>query len=161
VFLIVGIVLLLLLPSPWNIVGAACAFVLFLGELFFWNRKVRGQPQQVGAQNLIGQTATVIFTCRPDGQVRVSGEIWAARCPSGADQGATVRIIGLDELTLIVEPTAGEDERPDADIPQDPGIPGSKVPEQLPPQRKPRVRRVPDTGPPETDNEGHMTPPSR
>jgi membrane-bound serine protease (ClpP class) len=110
VFLIVGVVLLLLLPSPWNLVGATCSFVLFLGELFFWNRKVRDQPNQVGAQNLVGQTATVVSSCHPDGQVRVSGEIWAARCPSGADQGATVRVIGVDGLTLVVESTAAGNE---------------------------------------------------
>jgi membrane protein implicated in regulation of membrane protease activity len=106
VFLIVGIVLLLLLPYPWNVVGATCAFVLFLGELFFWHRRVRGQPNKVGAQNLMGQTATVVSPCRPNGQVRVGGELWAARCPGGADHGDTVRVVGRDGLTLIVEPKA-------------------------------------------------------
>lgn len=52
------------------------------------------------------------------------------------------------------------DERPDADIPQDPGIPGSKVPEELPPQKKSHIEKVPDIGPPDADNEGHMTPPT-
>ena len=102
-FLIVGIVLLFLLPSPWNLVGAACSFVLFLGELAFWNRRVRGQPKAVGAQTLIGKTATVISPCHPDGQVRISGEIWAARCAGGADPGDTVTVVGRDELTLVVE----------------------------------------------------------
>jgi membrane protein implicated in regulation of membrane protease activity len=108
VFLIVGVVLLLLLPSPWNLVGCTCAFLLFLGELFFWNSKVRGKPKKVGAHNLVGQIATVISACDPDGQVRVSGEIWAARCPAGADKGETVRIVGLaiDSLTLLIEPEA-------------------------------------------------------
>jgi membrane protein implicated in regulation of membrane protease activity len=37
--------------------------------------------------------------------VRLSGEseIWRARCAQGADAGETVRIVGLDELTLLVE----------------------------------------------------------
>jgi membrane protein implicated in regulation of membrane protease activity len=105
VLLIVGLVLLFLLPYPWNVVGGTCAFVLFLGELFFWHRRVRGQPKKVGAQTLIGQTATVVSPCRPTGQVRVSGELWAARCPSGADDGATVKVVGRDGLTLIIEPT--------------------------------------------------------
>jgi hypothetical protein len=47
-------------------------------------------------------------------------------------------------------------ERPDQDIPQDPGIPGSKVPEEVPPQTKPGIKEVPDTGPPDSDDEGHM-----
>ena len=52
-----------------------------------------------------------------------------------------------------------EPERPQADLPQDPGIPGSKVPEEQPPRRRPHVKRVPDAGPSDTDDEGHMTPP--
>ena len=46
----------------------------------------------------------------------------------------------------------------DPDIPQDPGIPGSKVPEELPPQDDPEVERVPDSGLPDVDEEGHMAP---
>ena len=61
---------------------------------------VRGQPKKVGAQNLLGKTATVVSSCRPDGQVRVGGELWAARCPNGADRGATVEVVGRD-LELV------------------------------------------------------------
>jgi len=50
-----------------------------------------------------------------------------------------------------------EDERDDPNISQDPGIPGPKVPEELPPQDEPEVDEVPDLGLPDTDNEGHMT----
>ena len=102
-FAIVALVLLFLLPSPWNVVGFACSLVLFLCELAFWHRRVRGQPKKVGAQTLVGQTATVISACRPEGQVRISGEIWAARCPGGADTDDTVTVVGRDGLTLVVE----------------------------------------------------------
>jgi membrane protein implicated in regulation of membrane protease activity len=104
VFLIVALVLLLLLASPWNIVGFAICFFLFLGEVFFWNSRVRGKQARVGAQTLIGQTATVVSACRPDGQVRLAGEIWHARCASGtADPGDTVVVTARDRLTLVVE----------------------------------------------------------
>ena len=54
-----------------------------------------------------------------------------------------------------------DQERPDANIPQDPGIPGSKAAEELPPREKSHIERVPDTGaPPDFDDEGHMAPPS-
>ena len=53
----------------------------------------------------------------------------------------------------------GERERPDPDLPQDPGIPGTKVPEELPPQDEPEVvELVPDTGSPDVDDEGHRAP---
>jgi membrane protein implicated in regulation of membrane protease activity len=121
VFLIVGVVLLLLLPYPWNVVGGTCAFVLFLGELSFWHRRVRDQPKKVGAQNLIGQTATVVSPCRPKGQVRIGGEIWAARCPGGVDHGDTVRVVDRDGLTLIVEPVVDAPREGVSETPPEPG----------------------------------------
>jgi len=47
---------------------------------------------------------------------------------------------------------------PDPDLPQDPGIPGTKVPEELPPQDEPEVERVPDSDQPDVDDEGHQAP---
>jgi membrane-bound serine protease (ClpP class) len=57
----------------------------------------------VGAQTLVGKEAEVLAPCRPIGQVRIGGEIWQARCETGADAGETVRVIGLNGLTLLVE----------------------------------------------------------
>ena len=49
----------------------------------------------------------------------------------------------------------------DPDLPQDPGIPGSKTPEQLPPDdEEPEAERVPDAEQPDVDDEGHMSPQS-
>ena len=47
----------------------------------------------------------------------------------------------------------------DTDIPQDPGIPGEKSPEELPPDDAPDVADVPDAEQPDTDDEGHQAPP--
>jgi len=103
VFLLVAIALLLVLPSPWNAVGFAICFFLFIGEVVFWNSRVRGRRARVGAQTLIGQRATVVSPCHPDGQVRLQGEIWHARCAEGADPGDTVIVTARDKLTLVVE----------------------------------------------------------
>jgi hypothetical protein len=51
-----------------------------------------------------------------------------------------------------------EAEPPDPDLPQDPGIPGPKPPQQLPPDDEPEVERVPDWGEPDVDDEGHQDP---
>lgn len=51
-----------------------------------------------------------------------------------------------------------ERERPDPDLPQDPGIPGPKLPEQLPPQDEPEVPDVADSDLPDVDDEGHRAP---
>jgi hypothetical protein len=51
-----------------------------------------------------------------------------------------------------------EHEWPDPELPQDPGIPGSKAPEQLPPEDEPEVDDVPDAEQPDVDDEGHLAP---
>jgi membrane protein implicated in regulation of membrane protease activity len=102
VFLLVGVVLLFVLPSEWNVVLFAACLALFLGELVFWNRRVRDRRAQAGAETLIGRTATVVSACHPDGQVRLAGEIWEARCDGGADPGDTVVVTARDDLKLVV-----------------------------------------------------------
>jgi membrane protein implicated in regulation of membrane protease activity len=102
--LILAFVLLFLLPDPWNWIGFGTCAVLFGGELAFWNRTVRGRRPQVGAETLIGARGVTATPCRPDGQVRVEGALWAARCRTEADEGTPVTVVGRDELTLIVEP---------------------------------------------------------
>jgi membrane-bound serine protease (ClpP class) len=95
---------LFVLPSPWGIVAVAGAAVLEVGETAFWIWLSKRRRPQVGAEALIGATAEVVTACRPVGNVRVVGELWRARCEAGADPGDTVRIRGLEGLTLVVEP---------------------------------------------------------
>ena len=102
-FFLLAIVLLLVLDHPWNIVGFAICLVLFLCEGYLWNRTVKGRRSAVGPQTLIGQEAQVVSPCRPDGQVRLDGEIWEARCAAGANPGERVRVVARENLTLVVE----------------------------------------------------------
>jgi membrane protein implicated in regulation of membrane protease activity len=106
VFVAVAIVLLFVLPHPWNLVGFAAGLVCFGGEVAFWHRRVRHHRHAVGPQTLVGELATVVSTCRPTGQVRVQGEIWGARCEAGADPGDTVEVIGRRRLILLVARTS-------------------------------------------------------
>ena len=104
--IILAFILLFLLPSPWNLIGFLVAIPLWFVELLAWNRTVKHRRRVVGAQTLIDKDATVTEPCRPKGQVRLEGEIWEARCDAGADPGDTVRVVGRDDLTLVVEPVA-------------------------------------------------------
>jgi membrane protein implicated in regulation of membrane protease activity len=104
VFVLVALVLLFVLPSPWNVVGFAGGLACFSVEVVFWHRTVRGRRAAVGAQTLIGETGTVISPCRPTGQVQLLGEIWGARCDDGADPGDTVEVVAREGLTLMVKP---------------------------------------------------------
>jgi membrane protein implicated in regulation of membrane protease activity len=93
------------LDEPWDVLVVVGALVLEVGEIGFWFWYSKRRRVQVGAETLIGRPAVVITTCRPLGQVRVGGEIWAARCTTGADVGTEVRVEGRDDLTLVVEPS--------------------------------------------------------
>ena len=103
--LITGLVLLFVLPTPWNVIALLVGLLLWLGEVVAIWRLVRKKQVQAGAETLVGRMATVIAPCKPLGQVRLSGEseIWSARCVEGAEVGETVRVVGLDQITLIVE----------------------------------------------------------
>ena len=105
-FFVVALLLLLLLPSPWNVIGSVVALALAFGEVGFWQRKVRKRQVAAGAETLIGSRGTVVRALRPIGQVRVSGELWEATSKNGADPGEEVTVVGRDGLTLVVEPDA-------------------------------------------------------
>ena len=102
--ILLAIALLIVLPSPWNVVAFLVGLPLWMVELLAWNRTVKHRRRVVGAQTLIGKDAIVSTACRPRGQVRLGGEIWEARCDAGAAPGETVRIVGRESLTLLVVP---------------------------------------------------------
>ena len=102
--IIVAVVLLLILSSPWNLIAFLVLVPLWLLELFGWNRTVKNRRKAVGAETLIGKEAVVTVDCRPNGQVRLDGEIWEARCDACAAAGDKVRVIGRDGLVLVVSP---------------------------------------------------------
>jgi len=102
-FLLLALVLLIVLPSPWNVVALAVCLLLGVAELLFWQRRVRGLRVQAGAETLIGERARVVAACRPVGQVAVAGEQWEARCAGGVDAGETVTVVGREGLVLLVE----------------------------------------------------------
>ena len=101
--LVVAILLAVFVLSPvWGLVAVTVAAVIEISEFFFWIWLSRRRDVQAGGEVLIGKTARVTTPCRPDGQVRVEGELWRARCEAGADVGEAVRVTALDELTLQV-----------------------------------------------------------
>jgi membrane protein implicated in regulation of membrane protease activity len=104
--LFVGAILLALfvLPEPWGLVLVVAAAVAEVAETWFWIHLSRRRRVQAGAETLIAARAVVAVPCRPMGQVRVAGELWRAHCPAGAEAGETVRVVGREGLTLLVEP---------------------------------------------------------
>jgi membrane protein implicated in regulation of membrane protease activity len=104
--ILVALALLIFLPHPWNVFAGAVCALLWLGELYLWDRTVRGRRKAVGTQTLIGKIAEVRVACRPRGQVFLDGELWAAECSDGADAGTRVRVLRVKGLMLEVEPAS-------------------------------------------------------
>lgn len=96
------------LEEPWSWIAVLVGGTLELGESWFWVRWSQRRQPAVGVEVLVGRHAVVTTDCRPEGQVRVAGEIWHARCESGAGVGETVVVSAVDGLTLVVEPLADE-----------------------------------------------------
>ena len=103
--LTVAIILALFAPWPWNLIAVLVGLGIETVELTWGLRLARRWRPRTGAEAMIGETAEVVAPCHPTGQVRVQGELWAARCTQGADVGQRVRIETLEGLTLIVAPT--------------------------------------------------------
>ena len=102
--LLIGLVLLLLLPHPWNGVGFAAALtweVITILYCLWWSSR---QVPQVGPSTLLGLAAVVVEPCTPWGRVKLQGETWQARSETAAERGAHVRVCSVDGLALHVEP---------------------------------------------------------
>jgi membrane protein implicated in regulation of membrane protease activity len=65
-----------------------------------WSSRAR---PAVGIEAFVGRQAVAATVCAPDGQVRIDGEIWAARCAEGCGAGEAVTVTGVEGLTLVVE----------------------------------------------------------
>jgi membrane-bound serine protease (ClpP class) len=96
---------LFVFPWPWNLLVILGGLAIEAGELTWGLRLARKWRPATGAEAMIGEDAEVARACRPDGQVRIKGELWQARCEAGADVGDNVRVERLDGLTLIVSPS--------------------------------------------------------
>jgi membrane-bound ClpP family serine protease len=109
VILLIGIGLaLFVFPYPWNVVVVILAGILeFFETAGTWRWSRRGKAK-VGPETLIGASGRAITDCKPDGMVRVLAEDWRARCDDGVSAGHAVRVIGRDQLTLLVEPLEKE-----------------------------------------------------
>lgn len=101
----VGAVLLAIfvLPSPWGLIAIIVAGIWEIAQTLYAIRWSQRRRARVGAEALVGVGARVVTRCSPSGRVAVGGEIWNARCEQGADVGDTVRVRGVQGITLLVE----------------------------------------------------------
>jgi membrane protein implicated in regulation of membrane protease activity len=106
-FLLLAVLLLIFLPSPWDFIAALVCGAVGVGEVVFWQRRMRLRKVVTGVENLVGATGEVTEPCAPLGQVRLGGELWKARSTQELSRGTPVRVVSVQGLTLEVEPTSG------------------------------------------------------
>ena len=101
---LLGVVLaVFVLPSPWGLVAIVVGGVIDIAEtglFLWWSRRRRAS---VGVESLVGKTGVASTALRPEGQVRIAGELWKARCEGGCDPGTSVVVREIEGLTLVVE----------------------------------------------------------
>jgi membrane-bound serine protease (ClpP class) len=94
--------------NPWLLGISTALFggfiLLVIGQL----ARTRKAPLRTGAEQYVGQLATVYQELAPRGRVRFESQLWNAAVRSGQTVPAQqpVRIVGVEGLTLIVEPEA-------------------------------------------------------
>ncbi len=103
-FLALALLLFLILPDPWNVVGGVVSLACGVVEITYWQRRMRRVKVATGVDNLIGATGEVTTPLAPVGQIRVLGELWEARSSSELPERTIVRVVAIDGLTLDVEP---------------------------------------------------------
>jgi membrane-bound serine protease (ClpP class) len=108
--LILGALLLVDAPIPQmriHLLTAIAVSIPFgLLTIFLVNIAVRARRGKVvtGDLGLIGEVGVARTPLRPEGKVFVHGELWNATCSSGAELGQSVRVAGVRDLVLTVEP---------------------------------------------------------
>jgi membrane protein implicated in regulation of membrane protease activity len=105
VLFLIGLLLaVFVLPSPWGLVAVAIGATLDIvetGAFWWWSQRRRAS---VGVEALVGKVGVAATDLWPEGQVKVGGELWRARCGGGCDAGTRVVVRSVDGLTLVVDP---------------------------------------------------------
>ena len=111
-FLLLALLFVILLPSPWGLVAALAGGAVGLAEVVYWHRRMRDRKVQTGVENLVGATGEVTEALMPLGQIRALGELWQARSSSELSRGTPVRVVALNGLIVEVEATETLGPRP-------------------------------------------------
>ena len=78
--------------------------VILIGLISWVLFKALRKPSVTGVNALIGVEGTVVSITDDMIQVKVHGDIWQATCIMPLQQGMMIRVVGVDNLTLMVEP---------------------------------------------------------
>jgi membrane-bound serine protease (ClpP class) len=79
--------------------------MVFMLKIAFRARQAKRAVNDTGILGLKGRAVTPVAH---EGTVFVRNELWRARADANIDEGESIRVTGLDGLTLKVEPTRRE-----------------------------------------------------
>lgn len=80
---------------------ASAGLIFFVGGAAI---KARQRPTATGAEQLLAEQGTVIDWSGNNGNIRIHGEVWAARGTRPLAPGDAVRVTDREGLVLVVEP---------------------------------------------------------
>jgi membrane-bound serine protease (ClpP class) len=93
------------------VVGVSLVLALFFATAVRAAMKARHQGPAAGIETVIGEVGRVTAALEPVGVVHAQGEHWTARSRRGnLAAGTRVRVVGIDKLTLEVEPVSSGSE---------------------------------------------------
>ncbi len=90
--------------SPWVAIGVSAGFggiTVFLVRLAV---RARRRKARLGADAMVGSTASAMEPLNPEGHVLVEGEIWRAVASQPVAAGTRLRVVGHEQFLLHVEP---------------------------------------------------------
>lgn len=92
--------------NPWLILGTTLGVAAFFFLGLSAAVRAHRRPVAVGRETLVGKIGVVRKPLRPAGIAHLEGEEWSAVSESGAEVpvGTPIRVVGVDGLSLRVEP---------------------------------------------------------
>ena len=91
----------------WGFAGASVAFLALLaaGIGFSLTRRRAAPVVNIQGAGLVGRAAVLIEAGPAGARVRLGDSDWPARLLAPAEPGAALRVVAVENTTLIVEPT--------------------------------------------------------
>jgi membrane-bound serine protease (ClpP class) len=92
----------------WKLPGTLLALFAAGALILAWrlgrSGGLRRRAITTGAEGMLGLNGRALTGVAPEGRVEVQGELWQARARMKIAAGERIRVIGMDGLTLEIEP---------------------------------------------------------
>jgi membrane-bound serine protease (ClpP class) len=93
----------------WQLIAVvAVTSVVIFGGVVMLALRARSRAVVSGREEMFGQTGETLEAFAEHGRVRVHSEEWQARTNARLRRGQRIKVVGMDGLTLIVEPIEPE-----------------------------------------------------